>query len=291
MPLHHKLLIIIYPLIYLKNRLKEFFYPVFKNQVRVLLYHDIPPDKYEHFQFQLTELKKHWNFITPEEFASHLNGRNPLNGKNLLLTFDDGFISNKLVAQKILKPLEIKAIFFVLPNFINISDSSLARQYVADHIYPSLEFENVPIDWTNMNWDDLGELIKDGHTIGAHTMSHAKLSTITEREELQSEIVESAEILHQKLWIPIEHFAFPFGNIDSFSSQAINLAKGRFNFIHSGLRGGNDLEVSNYAIRRDSVTPSDHPFLISSFLNGAADFQYSGSARILDLWANSDTVI
>ena len=284
-------MIIIYPLIYLKNRLKELFFPELKNQVRVLLYHDIPSDKFDRFAFQLTKLKKHWNFISPEEFASHLNGENRLNGKNLLITFDDGFISNKLVAQKILKPLEIKAIFFVLPKFINISDSFLARQYVADYIYPSLELKNVPIEWTNMNWDDIGELIKDGHTIGAHTMSHRKLSTITEREELQSEIMESAEILQHKLRVTIQHFAFPFGNIDSFSSQALNLAKGRFKFIHSGLRGNNDAEVSNYAIRRDSVTPNYHPFLINSFLNGAADFQYSESARILDSWANSDTVI
>jgi len=291
MQLHRKLLILIYPLIYLKNRLKVFLYPGLKNQVRVLLYHDISSDKYEHFAFQLTKLKKYWNFITPEEFASLLNGQKTIKGRNLLLTFDDGFISNKLVAQKILKPLEIKAIFFVIPNFINISDNSLARQYVADYIYPSLDFENVPTDWTNMNWDDLEELIKDGHTIGAHTMSHAKLSAITEREELETEIVASAEVLEHKLRVPIQHFAFPFGNIDSFSYQALNLARGRFNFIHSGLRGNNDPAVSNYAIRRDSVTPNDHLFLISSFLNGAADFRYYKSASLLDSWANSDTVI
>ena len=265
----------------------EFFYPDLKNQVRVLLYHDVPSDEHEHFKDQLAKLKKHWKFITPEEFANHLNGNDILKGKNLLLTFDDGFISNKLVALKVLKSLEIKAIFFVLPNFVNMSDSTLARQYVADYIYPSLELENVPIDWTNMSWDDLGELIKDGHTIGAHTMSHVNLAKITELKELQSEIVESADILQQKLGIPIEHFAFPFGNIDCFSAQALNLAKRRFNFIHSGLRGGNDPEVSNYAVRRDSITPCDHPFLIGSFLNGAADFQYSGSVRKLDSWADS----
>lgn len=291
MPFHHKLLIVIYPLIYLKYRLKEFFYPVLKTQVRVLLYHDIPPDNYKHFEFQLTELKKHWNFITPEEFASHLNGKNTLMGKNLLLTFDDGFISNKLVAETVLHSLGIKAIFFVLPNFINISNSSLARKYVADYIYPSLDIEEVPMNWTNMNWEDLQGLIKAGHTIGAHTMSHTKISTITDEQELQKEISESADILQQRLGISIVHFAFPFGTIESFSAQALQIAKERFGFVYSGLRGSNTPSVSSFAIRRDSVTPKDPHFLIGSFLNGAADFQYNKSANVLDSWANSDTVL
>ncbi len=288
MQVHHKLLIIIYPLIYLKNRLMEFFYPQLKNQIRVLLYHDIPPDKYEYFSFQLSEIKKQWNFISPDEFTSHMSGKTPLKGKNLLLTFDDGFISNKLVAESILKSFGIKAIFFVLPNFINISNSSLARKYVADYIYPSMNIEEVPINWINMNWDDLQELIRAGHTIGAHTMSHTKLSTIIDVGELQKEIAESAEILEQKLGIPIRHFAFPFGNIESFSPEALKVAKGHFGLIYSGLRGKNIPTVSKYAIRRDSVTPKDHPFLIASFLNGAADFQYSRSVNILDSWANTN---
>lgn len=290
MPFHHKLLVIVYPIIYLKNRLREYFYPELDNQVRVLLYHDIPSNKYEHFALQLSGLKKNWNFISPDEFALHMKGENVLKGKNLLLTFDDGFISNKLVAQTVLQSLGIKAIFFVLPNFINISNSTLARKYVADYIYPSLDIEEVPMNWTNMNWEDLQELIKAGHTIGAHTMSHTKLSTITDEQELQKEIAKSADILQQRLGISIVHFAFPFGTIESFSAQALKIAKERFGFVYSGLRGINSPSVSSFAIRRDSVTPKDPQYLIGSFINGAADFQYTKSANVLDSWANSDTV-
>ena len=128
MPLHHKLLILIYPFIYLNELFKNYLAPITENKIRVLLYHDVSINKFECLLKSLTELKKKWNFITPQDFENHINGKKILKGKNLLLTFDDGFISNKFVAKKILNILDIKAIFFVLPNFININEPSIATK-------------------------------------------------------------------------------------------------------------------------------------------------------------------
>ena len=82
MQLHHKLLILIYPFIYLKEIVKNYLVPVNSNKIRVLLYHDIPLDKFDHLFDNLSKLKKKWNFITPKEFEDHISGINILKGKN-----------------------------------------------------------------------------------------------------------------------------------------------------------------------------------------------------------------
>lgn len=51
-----------------------------------------------------------------------LAGDETINGRNLLLSFDDGFASNRDVAEKILNPLDIKALFFVVSDFVNLKD-------------------------------------------------------------------------------------------------------------------------------------------------------------------------
>jgi hypothetical protein len=43
-----------------------------------------------------------------------ISGNEPIQDNNLLITFDDGLISNRIVAEKILNPMGIKAIFLLL---------------------------------------------------------------------------------------------------------------------------------------------------------------------------------
>jgi peptidoglycan/xylan/chitin deacetylase (PgdA/CDA1 family) len=248
------------------------------------LYHDIPYEEFNSISASFVKLKKRWRFITPKQFEEHINGKQKLKGKNLLLTFDDGFLSNKHFAKEILDPLQIKAIFFVVPNFINITDSNVSRKYVSNFIYPSLNYNDVPLSWTNMNWDDLSELINNGHTIGAHTMSHIALSSKNDLDFLEKEIVQSANYLEEKLNIQITHFAFPFGNIDSFSIEALNFVKNRFDFCHSGLRGSNHHSRSHLAIRRDSLSPFDNYLLINAFILGFVDIRYKKSIDKLESW-------
>ena len=82
-----------------------------KNIVRVLVYHNIENQYASKFNDQLKKLKKNWKFINVKDFENHINEKKILKGKNLLLTFDDGFKSNFYVAKKILKKLNIKAVF------------------------------------------------------------------------------------------------------------------------------------------------------------------------------------
>ena len=46
-------------------------------------------------------LARSWKFVSAEEFAALVSGDEPVRGRNLLLTFDDGFASNRRVAERV----------------------------------------------------------------------------------------------------------------------------------------------------------------------------------------------
>ena len=141
-----------------------------------------------------------------------------------------------------------------------------------------------------MQWEDLSALIEQGHTIGSHTKKHTRLSSCNNKDELIEELVISAKYIESKLGKKVEHFAFTFGNIESFSNAAMEVAKSQFSFIYSGVRGNNINNVSPLAIRRDvaayQLLNNEYRLcddkLLKTFLDGIADLRYLGARRKLD---------
>ena len=98
------------------------------------------------------------------------------------------------------------------------------------------------------------------------------------------EIIASIDTLAQRLGVSIEHFAYTFGDLASFSDKAFAVARRRFRFIYSGLRGDNAGGVVPYALRRDAVTAQDPTALLGAFVEGAADFRYARAHDELRSW-------
>ena len=163
-----------------------------KNIVRVLVYHNIENQYASKFNDQLQKLKKDWKFINVKDFENHINEKKILKGKNLLLTFDDGFKSNFYVAKKILKKLNIKAVFFVPSDFVKIKKNVQLKKFVKKNIFDNQKINNYE-KFKNMTIKDLKSLIKDGHTIGCHTKTHANLGFINNIAKLKKEILDSAK--------------------------------------------------------------------------------------------------
>jgi len=256
-------------------------------RLRVLLYHDIAPHQEAYFKSQLCWLSKSWQFVTPQQFSGILDGALPLERDSLLLTFDDGFLSNRGVAERILNPLKIKGIFFIVSNFSKLSKGDDWRRFVAQHIDPGLRPEDVPVSKQNMSIDDLKFLNNTGHCIGAHTANHIRLSD-TLNDGLSHEIVDSADYLEQKLGIKIEHFAYTFGDLSSFTPESLAIARRRFKYIHTGLRGDNSLITPPWAIRRDSSSPNDPFHLLGALLEGGADRLYLKSLKKYESWSENN---
>lgn len=286
-PIHHQILAAsYYPLKFVKvvGQTLRLSSP---HQLRILLYHDIASHEQANFAAQLRWLAKTWNFISPERFESMISGNETIRGRNILLTFDDGFASNRMTAEQVLNPMGIKAVFFVVSDYVDMNDPIEALSFITRYIYPGRSAQSIPEHWRNMTWDDLCRLLDAGHTIGAHTRTHARLCELKEPKELEAEIIDCADSLEAKLGTRIQHFAYPFGNLASFSQSALNIARRRFRFIYSGLRGDNTGGISPFALRRDAVTAKDSLSLLGAFMEGAADFHYSRFCAQLDAWSVS----
>jgi peptidoglycan/xylan/chitin deacetylase (PgdA/CDA1 family) len=248
------------------------------------MYHDIAPEHENRFEEQLRWLQGSWDFLSPMKFASIIDGREPLFRDSLMLSFDDGFASNRTVAERILAPMGIQALFFVVSDFVDLDDCEHARRFVVDRFFPGTPTENVPARLRNMKWADLGALLEQGHHIGAHTATHARLTENTPVEVIEREVVDSANTLEDRLGYKIEHFAWPFGDLGSFSRQAFSIAARRFKYIHSGLRGDNSSNISPLAIRRDAISVRDSNSMVGALMEGGADFRYRKQGQVLAGW-------
>ena len=71
-----------------------------------------------------------------------------------------------------------------------------------------------------VNWDELREMHSAGMTIGAHTVSHYNLTTLTDREA-EMEIAGSRDQLERELSGRVEHFAYPNGRTSAHCNTRI----------------------------------------------------------------------
>lgn len=254
-----------------------------KGRLRVLLYHDISPQNEERFAKHIKFIQKSWKFVTPEQFVLMMKGLIEICDDCVLLTFDDGFASNRGIAERILEPLGIRALFFVVTNFVLLGKEDNWRSFVAKNIHPGMKPEEVPVHWRSMSISDLSSLLNSGHSIGSHTTNHFRLSSLDD-QSLVSEISEGADKLERLLGVSIDHFSFSFGNFSSFSAQALAVAKSRFKYIYSGMRGNNSANTPAWAIRRDSIQVTDTRALVGSYLEGTADLFYVQELKAFELW-------
>ena len=257
-------------------------------RVRVILFHNIPDEAMETFRKKILFLSEKWNFITPSEFEDHLNGSLKLTGDNLLVTFDDGYKSNRIAAEEVLDKLDIKAIFFVISGFLDLEEKELIQEFVEENLFPKWKNPNIPLEVSDlkpMTSDDLEFLISNGHVIGAHTDTHANLASIESDSNLREEVINCGDKLEAKLGVDIKHFSFGFGNVCFFSKEALEMAMSRYEYIHTGMRGLNDRQGKKWAIRRDPLSLDDTIALDKSFLEGAADYRYKKDFIEYESWS------
>lgn len=137
-----------------------------------------------------------YSFITPGDVINALDKGEKLPSKSIILTFDDGYMDFYTDVFPILKKEQVKAVAYIVPNFLN---------------HPNYMFTF-----------QLQEIAKSPYVeIGAHTMDHLSLAGM-KKEKAQYEIAESRKVLQNMLKLPINSFAYPYG---SFDQQAIKLVK------------------------------------------------------------------
>jgi peptidoglycan/xylan/chitin deacetylase (PgdA/CDA1 family) len=228
-------------------------------KVNILIIHDIPHHQTTILEKLLISLQRDYCFLDPIEFVSYMEGNLKIRGMNIVLTFDDGFESNYRFAKKVLEPNGIKALFFIPSGFIDAPSREKQIEYIRNNIFTGTNIsENDIKDLYPMTWDEIKDLNNLGHTVGSHTISHARLSLLKDDRIIADEIVSSAKRIGECTGIKIEHFAFPFGNVESINSNAYRIARTQYRFIYSGVRGANDSTTNPHAIRRQAVSITDN---------------------------------
>jgi len=159
----------------------------------ILMYHDlaenleeIPPGHRPYvlnpfaFRRQLdSAAQSSLKVLTVAEWCSQ-----PKPASGLVLTFDDGNVSNYDLALPMLNEFGFKATFFITVGQIGIGNT--------------------------MDWSQIRDLHAAGMEIGSHTLTHRPPSTLNDRE-LRSELSESRRVLEDGLGAPVTSLSSPTG--------------------------------------------------------------------------------
>jgi peptidoglycan/xylan/chitin deacetylase (PgdA/CDA1 family) len=176
---------------------------MFQDGVPMLMYHKIavrpprvrlrglyvPP---AHFARQLAELSEAGFVTCPPGLATA-----GASEKRITLTFDDGFLN---VFHNALEPLaghQFCGVQFVVVNLIG----KLNEWEIREGETPE------PL----MNAAHLREWLAAGHRIGSHSLSHPRLTRLSQRDA-REEILGSKKKLEDILGVPVEDFCYPYGD-------------------------------------------------------------------------------
>ncbi len=243
--------------------------------VKILIYHDIPPEYEDNFKDHLSTLKKSFDFITPAQFHKYLDGEFPLERDSLMVTFDDGFVSSYTSTVKILDPLDISALFFICSGFIDSGVDGNWRAYTSKYICDNNITETEVKDWQSpMSWEQVLQLKENGHMIGGHTRNHLRLSTVKDIKKITSEISDDKIKLEEKLGEKISTIAYPYGDINSISPDALSVIDSIYKFCYSGVRGNNYANEQKMTLKRDVAGFYLKTADVKFIANGGYDWYY-----------------
>lgn len=207
-------------------------YPQKKN--KIFTFHEIKKNNYSKFYKVIKYIQSKYKIINPED-KFNLNSK----GGQAIITFDDGYYSQYECTKKYLDKENIKAIFFVIYDFMNIKSKNKHKEFLKKNLKINPEFINNK-EFKNMNFKNFKSLIKNGHTIGSHTLSHPNLKNIS-KEKCKIEISKSRHAISKKLGVKkINNFAITFGGINYFNPYVLKLCKKYYKSIYTGIRGSNN---------------------------------------------------
>ncbi len=74
-----------------------------------------------------------------------------------------------------------------------------------------------------MSWEQLQDLVRGGHEVGSHSLSHAIL-TLVDDQQLEREVGGSKSLLEGRMGVPCESFCYPNGDCDDRVAEAVRRA-------------------------------------------------------------------
>ena len=163
----------------------------------------------ERFEAQMLHLKRHnLRGVSMKELCRAMNARG---AKGLVgLTFDDGYEDFLDAAVPTLERLGFSATLFVVAGMLG--EENTWEHYGGSR--PRLRL---------LEADGVREVSERGMEVGAHTVSHPRLSGLAP-ETLAREVGDSRQMLGEILNGPVEGFSYPYGDLDGPAVRAARRA-------------------------------------------------------------------
>lgn len=248
--------------------------------IQVVNFHHTPPEDRDSLRKQMSWVSRHFRIIDFDAFTRFWSdaGRTPAAERvAVLFTFDDGLKSQYEVAAPVLEEFGARALFFVIPRFCEARGPD-ARRFFRERVSPMARLTNPDAEFP-MSLADVADLSRRGHTIGSHTMSHARLSAVPPYR-LREEIVGSRSLLETWIGRPVDAFAWTF-SCESITPAAWRLAAETYRFCFSPCPGVNDLRQSPALLWRTNIEAAFPPQRYRCMYSGLAELPWARQRRLL----------
>ena len=151
----------------------------------------------------------------------------------IIITFDDGEKSVYDYAFPILKKFGMKAVVFLIVDYIgksNLWDITLAGERTQ-----------------HLSWEEIFEMKKHGFQFGSHTMTHRDLTRLS-KKELEHELFESKRIIEAKIG-ECYCVSYPFNRVNRYVVHVASEAGYKFGFGGDG--------SSNFLLKKEAIYITD----------------------------------
>jgi peptidoglycan/xylan/chitin deacetylase (PgdA/CDA1 family) len=186
--------------------------------VPVLMYHAFTPDEsHDRYTIPRASLERQlrllrrlgYRQISVERLGEALRDEEPLPGRTVAITIDDGYRDNLELAWPELRRRGFVATIFMVSGRVGASNDWDDQGLAAKR--PLLDA------------DQLRSLHEEGVEIGAHTRHHVHLPDIDAEAE-EAEIAGSRRELETLLGAPVRTFAYPYGGFGADDVSAVERA-------------------------------------------------------------------
>lgn len=185
----------------------------------VLVFHGVTPDEPEdgvtisptRFRAILRMLRARYDVLAMSELVERLERRSGFSGREVVITFDDGYLNNFEHAVPLLLEHELPACFFLTAGYIGTRDRFWWDE--AKGVAPAM-----------MEWTHAREVASLGFELGSHTWSHPDLGS----EPIAAaahELRDSRERIEHETGATVRHFAYPYGGRDNIRPEWIEAVR------------------------------------------------------------------
>ncbi len=152
------------------------------------------------FEQQLAFLREAGYYsVSFEQWRSAASMRQPLPGKPIMLTFDDGYADFVEHVPALLRRYGFRATVFVVSELVGQSN-----------VWDAALDESLPL----MDWQTIERLPAEGIDFGSHSARHRPLVEL-DPGELASDLARSRRLLEEHLGHPVTTLCYPYGLHDA----------------------------------------------------------------------------